>query len=68
MASRRIDKKREPRQGPDLKRLRKFQRRADAEVARLLKRTKAGTITRVQLQTGLKEVRDWLTNLHFYWL
>jgi hypothetical protein len=68
MASKRINKKREPRQGPDLKRLRKFQRRADAEVARLLKRTKAGTITRVQLQTGLEEVEDCLDNLHFYWL
>jgi hypothetical protein len=68
MASRRTSKKREPRQGRDLKRLRKLQRRAEAEVARLLKGTKRGTITRVQLQTGLKEVGDWLANLHFYWL
>ena len=68
MASRRTVKKREPHQGLDLKRFRKLQRRAEAEVARLLKRTKAGTITRVQLLTGLKEVRDSLTNLHYYWL
>jgi len=68
MASRRPVKKREPHQGRDLKRLRKLQRRAEAEVERLLKRTKAGNITRAQLQTGLEEVRDWLTNLHFYWL
>ncbi len=68
MASRRPVKKREPHQGRDLKRLRKFQRRAEAEVERLLKRTKAGNITRAQLQTGLEEVRDQLTNLHFYWL
>jgi len=51
-----------------LKLLRKFQRRAEAEVESLLKRTKAGNITRAQLQTGLEEVRDSLTNLHFYWL
>jgi hypothetical protein len=68
MASRRTVKKREPHQGRDSERLRKLQRRAEAEVARLLKRTKAGNITRVQLLTGLKEVRDWLTNLHYYWL
>jgi hypothetical protein len=61
MASRRTVKKRKP-QGPDLA------RRAKAEVARLLKRTKAGTITRVQLQTGLKDVEELLENLHFYWL
>ena len=68
MAARRTVKQREPHQGRDLKLLRKFQRRAEAEVERLLKRTKAGNITRAQLQTGLEEVREWLTNLHFYWL
>jgi hypothetical protein len=62
MPSRRTVKKRKPPQGPDLA------RRAKAEVARLLKRTKAGTITRVQLQTGLKDVEELLENLHFYWL
>lgn len=68
MASRRTVKKREPRQGRDLQRLRKLQRRAQSEVARLLKGTQTGTLTRVQLQTGLKEVRGWLKriNLHFY--
>ena len=68
MASRRTVRRREPHQGRDLKRLRKLHRRAEAEVERLLKRTKAGNITRAQLQTGLEEVREWLTNLHFYWL
>ena len=68
MAARRTVKQREPHQGRDLKLLRKFQRRAEAEVERLLKRTEAGNITRAQLQTGLEEVRDLLTNLHFYWL
>ena len=68
MASRRTVKKREPHQRLDLKRFRKLQRRAEAEVARLLKRTKAGTITRAQLQSGLEEVGDSLTNLHYYWL
>ncbi len=68
MAARRTVKQREPHQGRDLKLLRKFQRRAEAEVERLLKRTEAGNITRAQLLTGLEEVRDSLTNLHFYWL
>jgi len=68
MASRRTVTRKEPQQGRDLERLRKLQRRAEAEVERLLKRTEAGNITRAQLQTGLEEVRDLLTNLHFYWL
>ena len=43
-------------------------RRAQAEVAELLKRNKAGTITQVQLQSGLKEVRERLKQMdvHFY--
>jgi hypothetical protein len=32
-------------------------RHAKAEVAELLRRSKAGTITRVQLQTGLEKVK-----------
>ena len=68
MASRRTVKKREAHRGRDLEHLWKLQQRAEAEVARLLKGTKTGTITRKQLQTGLREVRDWLANLHFYWL
>jgi hypothetical protein len=68
MAFRRTVRRSEPHQGRELERLWKLQRRAQAEVARLLKRNQTGTITRVQLQTGLKEVRDWLKqmNLHFY--
>ena len=34
-----------------------FIRRAQAEVARLLRQNRAGTITRRELQTGLKEVK-----------
>jgi hypothetical protein len=70
MASRRTITRSEPHQGRELQRLWKLQRRAQSEVARLLKRNQTGTITRVQLQSGLKEVRDWLKriNLHFYWL
>lgn len=47
---------------------REVMRRAQAEVAELLKRNKAGTITQVQLQSGLKEVRERLKQMdvHFY--
>lgn len=50
-----------------MERLRKLSRRAQAEVARLIERDRTGTITRVQLQTGLKEVGEQLKlmNLHF---
>jgi hypothetical protein len=44
----------------DAKAVLKLSRRADAEVAKLLKRNKAGTITRVELNTGLKEVEHRL--------
>jgi hypothetical protein len=44
----------------DAKAVLKLSRRADAEVAKLLKRNEAGTITRVELNTGLKEVEHRL--------
>jgi hypothetical protein len=37
--------------------------RAKAEVARLLKRNREGTITRRALQTGLKEIKDDMTRI-----
>lgn len=69
MASR-TDKIRATGQVRDLEDLRKLLRRAQAEVAELLKRTQAGDITRVQLQAELKEVTNELKKiglgLHFY--
>jgi hypothetical protein len=35
-----------------------FGRRAQAEVARLLRRNRAGTITQRELQTGLREIKE----------
>jgi hypothetical protein len=67
MASR-TGKRRGSDQTPEVERLRKLLERAQAEVAELLKRNKAGTITQVQLQTELKEVREELEEIgiHFY--
>ena len=47
----------------DAKAVLKLSRRADAEVAKLLKRNEAGTITRVELNTGLKEVEHRLNRM-----
>jgi plasmid stabilization system protein ParE len=41
-------------------------RSAQAELARLLKRNEAGTVTRVQLHTGLKEVNQQLKVLRIH--
>jgi hypothetical protein len=41
----------------------KLSRRAKAEVAKLLRRNQAGTITREQLKTGLKEVDERLKRM-----
>lgn len=38
-------------------------KRAKAEVAKLLKRNQAGTITRAQLETGLEEVEERLKRM-----
>jgi hypothetical protein len=41
----------------------KLSKRAKAEVAKLLKRNQAGTITRAQLETGLEEVEEQLKRM-----
>ncbi len=41
----------------------KLSKRAKGEVAKLLKRNQAGTITRVQLETGLEEVEERLKRM-----
>ena len=41
----------------------KLSKRAKAEVEKLLKRNQAGTITRVQLETGLEEVEEGLKRM-----
>lgn len=51
----------------ELKFLRKLNRRAQAEVKRLLKRNQTGTITRLQLQAGLKELGENLELLGFHY-
>jgi hypothetical protein len=68
MASKKTLKKSGSDHARELARLHKVSRRAKAEVAGLLKRSQKGTITRVQLQTGLKEVEKRLTlmDLHFF--
>jgi hypothetical protein len=38
-------------------------RRAEAEVAKLLKRNQAGTLTKVELDTGLEEVEERLKRM-----
>jgi len=44
----------------------KLSRRAKAEVAKLLKRDQAGTITRTQLDAGLEEIDEQLKQMiHF---
>jgi len=68
MASKKTVKKTGSGRARELERLRKLSRRARAEVASLLKREQTGTITRVQLQTGLKEVEKQLKlmNIHYF--
>jgi hypothetical protein len=41
----------------------KVSQRAQAEVAKLLKRNQAGTITRAQLDTGLEEIDEGLKQM-----
>jgi hypothetical protein len=43
--------------------LKRLSREAKAEVTRLLQRSRAGTITRVELNTGLREVRGQLKQM-----
>jgi hypothetical protein len=44
----------------------KLSRKAKAEVAKLLTRNRAGTITRVKLDAGLKEVEEKLKGMTFF--
>jgi hypothetical protein len=44
----------------DAKSVLKLSRRAQAEVSKLLKRNQSGTITRVEMETGLEEVEERL--------
>jgi hypothetical protein len=50
-------------QGQDVKSVLKLSRRAQAEVAKLLKRDQSGTITRRELDTGLEEVEGRLKEM-----
>jgi hypothetical protein len=66
MASKRtVPRKRSGKRG-SLKTVRKLTRSARTDLARLLQRNQAGTITRVELDTGLKEVKRRLERLMFF--
>jgi hypothetical protein len=60
MASKKKLNKKRPAKRRDAKAVLKVSRRAQAEVAELLKRNQSGTITRVDLETGLEEVEERL--------
>jgi hypothetical protein len=47
-------------QRQDVKAVLRLSRHAQAEVAKLLKRDQSGTITRIDLETGLEEVEERL--------
>ena len=64
MASKRGTTKRGPGdRGTTKSELKRFSREAKAEVTRLLRRSRAGTITRTELDTGLREVRTQLKQM-----
>jgi len=67
MASKKPAKKTPSNRARELERLRELTRRAETEVASLLKRDRSGTINRMQLQTGLRAVKKRLQvlNLHY---
>jgi len=46
--------------------LKRLSREAKAEVTRLLQRSRAGTITRAELDTGLREVGTQLEQMWFF--
>jgi hypothetical protein len=51
---------------PEAESVLKLSKRAKVEVAKLLKRNEAGTITRAQLDTGLEELEERLKQMiHF---
>lgn len=64
MASKRSTTKRGPGdRGTTKSELKRLSREAKAEVTRLLQRSRAGAITRAELDTGLREVRDQLKQM-----
>jgi hypothetical protein len=64
MASKRSTTKRGPGdRGVTKSELKRLSREAKAEVARLLQRSRAGTITRGELDTGLREVQEQLKQM-----
>jgi hypothetical protein len=64
MASKRSTTKRGPGgRGTTKSELEQLSREAKAEVTRLLQRSRAGTITRIELDTGLKEVQARLREM-----
>ena len=67
MASKRGTTKRGPRdRGTTKLELKRLSREAKAEVTRLLQRSRAGTITRAELDTGLREVGTQLEQMWFF--
>lgn len=67
MASKRSTTKREPGdRGSTKSELKRLSRDAKAEVTRLLQRSRAGTITRAELDTGLREVGAQLQQMHVF--
>ena len=64
MASKRSTTRRGPDdRGTTKSDLKQLSREAKAEVTRLLQRSRAGTISRTELDTGLKEVRAQLKQM-----
>lgn len=69
MASKRGTTKRGPGdRGTTKSELKRLSREAKTEVTRLLQRSRAGSITGAELDTGLREVRDQLKRMRvFIW-
>jgi hypothetical protein len=64
MASKKSTAKRGPAdRGTTKSELKRLSREAKAEATRLLQRSRAGTISRAELDTGLREVRDQLKQM-----
>ena len=64
MASKKSTKKRgHDDRGTTKSELKQLSREAKAEVTRLLQRSRAGTITRAELDTGLREVQGQLKQM-----
>jgi hypothetical protein len=66
MAPRRTDERRGSDKRRDAKDVLRIARRARAEVAKLLRRSRAGTITQLELDAGLKEVKQELKRTMFF--